>query len=194
MEGFGARRHQMSWRRQKWGDGGGGGGEGPSGYGGSVLAGAAGAARGSWCELGRLRCTRGGRSRGDGSVDEWKAEEAVAGTRGSALGSSVVDVEGGRRGSWSTGWEGFRQMYGGRDEIVECMGEEMPKSTSPIERGVQGAGVDSFLDASGQVVVLSGEVGDVFGMEVVVRGAGMVAYGRFVGVGEGLGDFVVMFF
>jgi hypothetical protein len=100
-------------------------------------------------------------------------------------------VGGGEPGA--LGGVGFQRTYGGRDKIVECVGEEVLKSTSSIEAGVQGAGVDGFLDASGQVVVILGEVGDVFGTEVVVCGAGMVAYGGYIGVGEGLGDFVVMF-
>jgi hypothetical protein len=69
------------------------------------------------------------------------------------------------------------------------------RSPPPLLRGggVQGTSVDGFFDALGHVVALPCEVGDVFGAEVVVGGAGMVAYGGLVGIGEGLSDFVVVF-
>ena len=71
------------------------------------------------------------------------------------------------------------------------MREKMSQSTSPVERGVQDAG---FLDSAGHLVTLPCEVCDVFGMEVMVGGAGMLAYGRGVLVGILDSDFVVVLF
>jgi hypothetical protein len=68
----------------------------------------------------------------------------------------------------------------------------MSQSTSPVEREVQGTGVDGLLDSAGHLVALPSEVGDVLGAEVVVGGACMLAYGRGVFVGEGQSDFVVV--
>jgi hypothetical protein len=55
-------------------------------------------------------------------------------------------------------------------------------SPPPLLRGggVQGAGVDGFLDSAGHRVALPCEVCDVFGAEVMVGGAGMLSYGRGV--------------
>jgi hypothetical protein len=92
-----ARRHHVSWRGL-WNGGSGGGGRGTSsGVSGSVLAGAAGAARNCRCGLGCLQYTRWGRSRGsgDGGVNEGEALDDVLGTWLTALWFLTVDVEGG---------------------------------------------------------------------------------------------------
>jgi hypothetical protein len=74
------------------------------------------------------------------------------------------------------------------------MRELMSQSTSPVEGGVQGAGVDGLLDSAGQLVALPVEICDVFGAEVMVGGAGMLPYGRGILVGVLESDFVVMLF
>jgi hypothetical protein len=79
-KGSGACGHHMSWRRWMHGSTGGGDRGSSSDYGGGVLAGATGAACGCWGGIRGLRSTRGGRSRGDGSIDEGEAQEAVAGS------------------------------------------------------------------------------------------------------------------
>jgi hypothetical protein len=60
-----------------------------------------GGSRCSWGRKGGLWSDHGGRGHGD--VDEGEAQDAVAGSWQAALGSSVIDVEGGRWGAWSTG-------------------------------------------------------------------------------------------
>jgi hypothetical protein len=59
-------------------------------------------------------------------------------------------------------------------------------------KGVQGAGVDGFFDPTDHLVALPREVSDVLGAEVVVCGAGMLAYGGDVLIGEGQSYFVVV--
>jgi hypothetical protein len=81
---------------------------GPGGRGGSVLAGAAGAASSCWRRESGLRSGRRGCGHGDGCVDKWESLDAVAGSRRTALGSSVVDVEGWQHwGAGALGGGGF---------------------------------------------------------------------------------------
>jgi hypothetical protein len=120
-KGPGACGHHVSWWR--WMRGGTGGGDrGRSGdCGGGDLAGAAGAARGCWGGMDGLRSTCGGCSRGNGSVDEGEAQDAVAGSWRAALGSGVVDIEGGGRRAWGTGRRWFRWTYCGGEDAIVCM-------------------------------------------------------------------------
>jgi hypothetical protein len=70
----------------------------------------------------------------------------------------------------------------------------MSQSTSPVEGGVQGTGVDGLLNSAGQLFALPCEICDVLGAEVMVGGAGMLPYGRGILVGVLESDFVVMLF
>jgi hypothetical protein len=97
------------------------------------VSGASGAACGCWGGLVHLRCTHGGRSRSDGSVNEGEAEDAVAGSWRAALGSGDAEGGGGRAGG-TRGW-GFRWAYGGREDVVVCVWEEVAEATSPVEGG-----------------------------------------------------------
>jgi hypothetical protein len=159
---------------------------------GGIFAGASWLAPGCWNGVGGWQSNRGGCSRGDGSVNEWEAQDAVAGSWRAALGSSVVDVEGGSGRAWSTGRRGFRWAYGGGDDVVVCMREEVAQATSPVEGWVQGAGVDGLFDSMGHLVAFPGKVGDVFWAEVVVSGVCVLAYGGGVLVGEGQFGLVVV--
>jgi hypothetical protein len=86
----------------------GGGDRGSPGVsGGGILAGASWSVRGCWDEVDGLRSNHGGRSHGDGSVNEGEAQDAVAGSWRAAHGSGVVDVEGGGGRAWSTGRRWF---------------------------------------------------------------------------------------
>jgi hypothetical protein len=100
------------WCRKRGGTGGGDRG-GPAAAVAVSLQGAAGAAHGCWGRKGGPRSDRGGRGQGDGSVNEGEAQDAVAGSWRAALGSSVVDVEGGCWGAWSTGRWRFQWTYSG---------------------------------------------------------------------------------
>jgi hypothetical protein len=115
----------MSWRRRKRGGTGGGDRGSPGVSGGSVLVGASWSARGCWDEVDGWRRTCGGRSHGDGSVNEGEAQDAVAGSWQEALDSGVVDVEGGGRRAWGTGRRWFGWSYGGGEDVVVVMWEEV---------------------------------------------------------------------
>jgi hypothetical protein len=161
-KGLGACGHRVSWRRRKRGGGGDRGSSGASG--GGVLAGASGSARGCWDGVDGLRITRGGCSRGDGSVNEGEAQDAVSGSWRAALGSGVVDVEGRGGRAWITGWRWFRWVYGGGEDVVISVWEEVVQATSPVEGGSrEGAGVYGLFDSTGHLVAFPGEVGDVSG-------------------------------
>jgi hypothetical protein len=134
-KGLGAGGHQVSWRH--WMRGGTSGGvRGSSGdCSGGVLARAAGTAWGCWGGKVGLRSNCGGCCHGDGSVDDGEAQDAVAGSWRAALGSGVIDVEGGGGRAWCTGQRWFRWAYGGGDDVVVCMREEVAQATSPVEGG-----------------------------------------------------------
>jgi hypothetical protein len=73
-KGPGTRHHHAGGWCRKWVGTGGDGRRGPGGRGGSVLAGAAGAARGCWRRKSGLRSGHGGCGQGDGGVNEWQAQ------------------------------------------------------------------------------------------------------------------------
>jgi hypothetical protein len=122
---------------------------------------------------------------GDGCINKGETQDTAAGSGWVAFGSRVVDVEGGSGGVGDTGRWGFRRVYGGGEDVVIGMWEEVAEATSPVEWGVQGVGIDGFFDSVGCFVAFPGEVCDVVRAEVVACDSGVLPNGRGVVVGKG---------
>jgi hypothetical protein len=66
------------------------------------------------------------------------------------------------------------------------MGEEVAEAASSVEWRVQGTGIDGLGPrASGRLVTLPGEVGDVLRAKVVVGDPGVLSDGGCVVIGQG---------
>jgi hypothetical protein len=109
-----------------------------------------------------------------------------------AFGPRVIDVGGGGEVVGGTGRWRFWWAYGGGEDVVVSVGEEVAETTPSVEWGVQGTGEDGFLDASRKFVFVFGEVGDVLRAEMVACGPGVLPYGRYVVIGAWEGSSIVV--
>jgi hypothetical protein len=68
-------------------------------------------------------------------------------------------------------------VNGGLDDSIVVVREVVAEAPSAVERGVQGPGVNGLLYASGHLVGLGVQIGDVALAEVVVGVTLVLAYG-----------------
>jgi hypothetical protein len=66
-----------------------------------------------------------------------------------AFGPRVVNVGGEGGGVGGTRRWRFWWAYGGGEDVIVSVGEEVAEATPSVKWGVQGTGEDGFLDASG---------------------------------------------